>query len=304
MKSKSFGAGALGILLFFAGQIFPVQAETVSGPDRETSAIPGPDRETSTLPAPDRDTSTIPGPDQKTSPPRPPRRAGKQEAPAAAGTGRERAAAPVAPAAPNRPPAVPAGSAARPAWNPPDQGLFFGAMAGMRSLKYNTDDTDWENLDIDGKSTAAGGLFFGLDYGPVVTQVEILFSGDKGAIENMPGFDDITAYTLLIPLILKGDFHLGPVVLQPLAGFYFNIALGDLDLDGSMGGKEPYANPPVGLMVGGDIGMRFGKSRIFLDLRYAADLGKTAVGNDPMTAWRRSAFMLNLGYQFFVWRKT
>jgi hypothetical protein len=177
-------------------------------------------------------------------------------------------------------------------------------MAGLRVLSYDTDGTDWERIEIDGSPTYSGGLFFGADFGRVIAQAEVLFSGDRGTIENMGGFDDLSGISLLIPLIVKGDFLLGPVVLQPLAGLYFNVALGDLTLGGSMGGEEPYASPPIGLMAGGDLGIRFGRNRVFLDLRYALDLGKTAVGNNPMTAWRRSAFMLNLGYQFYIWRKT
>ncbi|MFP3089749.1 porin family protein [Treponema sp. TIM-1] len=315
MKSKSFGAGALGVLLFFAGQSFPVPAETLPAPDREssiidqeTSALPAPDRDASTLSVPDRETLIIPGPEQGTSsePSRSSRRAAEpgrrqEEAPAGTTSRSPREAPAAAPAASNRASAV---SETPPPRSPPDRGLFFGALVGMNSLSYDTDDTDWEGLDIEGNPTFGGGLFFGMDFGMVVAQAEALFRADKGTIENVPGFDEGTGLSFLLPLIVKGDFHLGPVVLQPLAGLYFNFALGDLELSGTYGGKEPYANPLMGLMVGGDVGIRFGRNLIFLDLRYATDLGKTAVGNDPMTAWRRSAFVLNLGYQFFVWRKT
>lgn len=337
MKSKSFSAGALGVLLFFAGQCFPVQAETLPEPDRKTSIVPEPDRETLILPAPDRETlilsapdretSTIsapqgretpavPGQDQKTGPaPQPRRGTGEQqEQPSAASVpARSPAASPVparpsAASVPVRSPAVSDRSSAvsesPPSRNPPDRGLFLGAMAGLRTLSYDTDDTDWKSVELDGSATYSAGLFFGADFGRVIAQAEVILSEDKGAIENLSGFDEISGRSLLIPLIVKGDFLLGPVVLQPLAGLYFNVALGDLTLGGTMGGDEPYASPPVGLMVGGDLGLRFGRNRIFLDLRYAVDLGKTAVGNDPMTAWRRSAFMFNLGYQFYLWRKT
>jgi hypothetical protein len=173
----------------------------------------------------------------------------------------------------------------------------------LRSLSYNTKDTDWKNAEIEGKSTFNGSLFLGMDFGAWSLQGEVLLTGDNGTL-NVPGIDGITGWSLLIPFIFKGDFRLGPVILQPLVGPYLNFVLGDLELGGTMGGKEPYANPPLGLMIGADAGIRLGGGIIFLDARFAVDLGKTAVGNNPMTAWSRSAFMLNLGYQFSLGRKT
>jgi hypothetical protein len=331
MKSKSLSAGALGVLLFFAGQGLPVPAETLPEPDRESSIISGPDRENSTLSAPDQKTSTLPAPDRETSTipgPEPVRssaaaqpsqrtaRTGRQQeaAPAAepktrqeaaAGTSGQQEAAAGGQAAPREAAAAQNKPSPAPSrWNLADQGLFLGAMAGMRFPSFDTDDTDWDNTDIEGDPTFSGGLFMGMDFGRVIVQAEVAFNEDKGTIENIPGFDKGNGKSLMIPLIVKGDFHLGPVVLQPLAGVYFNVTLGDLELEGSMGGKEPYAYPPIGMLFGGDVGIGFGRNLIFLDFRYAMDLGKTAVGNDPKTAWRRSAIMFNVGYQFFIWRKT
>jgi hypothetical protein len=187
------------------------------------------------------------------------------------------------------------------------QGLFLGAIAGLRAPNYNTDNTDWKTVNIEGKSTANGGLFIGMDLGSLILQAEVLLGGDSAAIENMPAtmeIDDISGFSLLIPLIFKWNFHLGPLVLQPLAGPYLNFALGNLKIGGRMGGEEPYANPPLGFMFGGDVGFPLWQGLVFLDLRFAVDFGKTAAGNNPMTAWTRSAFMLNLGYQFFVGGRT
>jgi hypothetical protein len=187
---------------------------------------------------------------------------------------------------------------------PPDRGLFWGVTAGIRSLSYNTDGTDWDGLAVEGNSAPNAGLFIGMDFGKLIIQAEIVLSGDNGTIDNIYSNNfysmGVTGTSLLIPLIVKRDFHLGPVVFQPLAGLYFNFALGDLKLeDNTMGGEEPYANPPVGLIFGGDVGIALWKGVLFLDLRFAGDLGKTAAGNDPIEIWTRTSFMINLGYQFF-----
>jgi hypothetical protein len=186
--------------------------------------------------------------------------------------------------------------------------MFWGATAGTRIPKYAIDDTDWGNMggkDIEGQMTFNGGFFFGMDFGMFAGQAEIFFAGEKAGTRILDGYSyidmDITALSLLVPLIVKLDYHLGPVVLQPLAGIYLNFALGDLKE--SMGGVEledPYENPLMGVIFGGAAGMPLGKGLLFLDIRYAMDLGKTTAGNDPVTIWKRSAFMLNLGYQFFL----
>jgi hypothetical protein len=69
---------------------------------------------------------------------------------------------------------------------------------------------------------------------------------------------------------------------------------------GSYKGDTPYANPPLGLMVGSDFGWVFKRGMLFLDARFAFDLGKTvyAVNGSEVELWRKTAFTLSLGYQF------
>jgi hypothetical protein len=146
-----------------------------------------------------------------------------------------------------------------------------------------------------------------MDFGLLAGQAEVFFSGESAVTRVLSGSGyadaNITGLSLLAPLILKLDFHLGPVVLQPLAGVYFNFALGNLkeNVDGS-DVEDPYANPPLGVIFGGAFGMTLGRGILFLDLRYAKDLGRTVAGQDSATIWSRSAFMLNLGYQFSLGR--
>ncbi|MDR2629537.1 MAG: hypothetical protein LBC60_01285 [Spirochaetaceae bacterium] len=322
MKSKSFIAGALGVLLCCAGQNAPAQEGTVPGPDRGASTIPAPAQE-GTIPAPGRDTSTIPAPDRGGTIPNPagetealpppeggtlvsstpPVTGGNSEAPQPGTEPRSVRETPQQPAAGSGPSTASPEGAAPGRRVPPERGLLLGAMAGMKILSYNTDDIDLNRLNIEGNTAWNGGLFFGADFGKWIGQVEILLTADRGTIKDVEGFDDITAISLLIPLIFKWDLHLGPVAIRPLAGFYLNFALGDMTLGGSYGGEEPYANPPLGFMIGGDVGLILGRGIIFLDLRYGMDLGKTAMGNSPIEVWRRSAFMLNLGYQFLIGRR-
>jgi hypothetical protein len=168
----------------------------------------------------------------------------------------------------------------------------------MRS--YNTGDTDLKNADIKERGPAINGtLFFGMDFGLLTGQAEIILTNEQAEIDTVN--IDISGMSLLVPFIFKVDFHLGPVVLQPLAGLYLNFALGKLETRGmGIEGEDPYANPLFGLMFGGSAGISLGRGILFLDSRYAMDLGRTVAGNDPKTIWRRSALMFNLGYQFSI----
>jgi hypothetical protein len=184
-------------------------------------------------------------------------------------------------------------------------------MGGLSLPNYNIDGTDAEDINgvsVRGMPGGNAGLLLGMDFGLLVAEADLLLFVDNARMyfERPNGYDewfDITGLALHIPLLLKADFHLGPVVLQPLLGPYFNLALGDLQTGGDRGGNDPYANPPIGMVFGGLAGLNLGRGILFLDSRYEMDLGKTVAGNEPVTLWRRSAFLLNLGYQIYLGRK-
>jgi hypothetical protein len=185
----------------------------------------------------------------------------------------------------------------------PAKGAYLGLMAGPVFNNYNIKNTDSANAGIyhiDGKGAVNGGMYFGIDFGLLAAQAEVLITGDNAEMELSYFDSHITGTSLLVPLILKLDFHLGPFILQPLAGPYLNFALGDIRSTDEYDGRnyDPYANPLFGLMFGGTVGIRMGRGMIFVDTRYAKDLGKAKAGNHPMTIWEHSALRLNAGYQF------
>jgi hypothetical protein len=173
-------------------------------------------------------------------------------------------------------------------------------MAGFATSEYYTKGTEWDDTgggNIDNAGGGSLGLFLGADSGFLIGEVGALLSFDNAEMFSSISMKGISLH---IPLLVKMDLHLGPVVLQPLAGPYFNFALGDLDMGGY--GKDPYANPPIGLVFGGLVGLNLGRGFFFIDSRYEMDLGKTVAGNNPMTIWQRSAFIMNFGYQIYLGR--
>jgi hypothetical protein len=159
-------------------------------------------------------------------------------------------------------------------------------------------------------------LLFGYDFGLLALQGEVLFSTGGGAYEfqyDAGGgyllWKHINFYmtTLRIPVLLKLDLHWKRIMFQPQAGFYLNFGLGDLsyeDNDNSYYGPSlgsgdlEYSSPLFGAMLGGAFGVRIGRGYLFLDIRYAVDLGKTEVKSEGIK-FERGTAMVNLGYQYY-----
>jgi hypothetical protein len=320
MKLKSFFAGALGLLVLFAGQGAAGQEGALAPPDRESSILPPPDESPFGAGASGREGAQRGRREGQAAP----KQAGgglfgnRQEqgtkAPADAGGREESKRAGEARREQGTGSQAAAGdTSAREAL--PRTGLYMGAMAGTVFPIYHTDD-EWDDNNIgshiSGKPTFGGGLSVGWDFGFVAAETGALISSDRAKTTvNKPYYGDdvdLMGISLLVPLIIKLDFHLGPVVLQPLAGGYVNFALGDLKWHGYDPGdtKAAYANPLFGLMFGGALGFKLGRGSLFVDSRYVMDLGSTAMGsheitnNTAMRAWKRSGVMLNLGYQFYL----
>jgi hypothetical protein len=111
---------------------------------------------------------------------------------------------------------------------------------------------------------------------------------------------------LQIPVMLKLDLHGNRIMFQPQVGFYLNFGLGDMTYNydawtygwpGVYGeGSTDYSSPLFGFMAGGAFGVRIGRGYLFLDVRYAGDLGNTeAMGIEV----KRHSVMTGLGYQYY-----
>jgi hypothetical protein len=160
----------------------------------------------------------------------------------------------------------------------------------------------YDSADSEGIKPEFGG-FLGWHLAKFGIQIETLVAFDE-AYTKQTRFESVS---LLLPIIGKYDINIKSFVIQPLVGVYFNIALGDMygkyKGDGTYHNKDgntSYANPPLGIMVGSDFGWVFKRGMIFLDARFAFDLGKTVIAANGREEelWRKTAFTLSLGYQF------
>jgi hypothetical protein len=289
-----FGTASLDLitvmlfLLFFAVQ---------NGFTQETSALVPPDKDSAPLASPSASQTPVPpsAPAQRTPSVSP-------QTPSSTPAQKTPSASPETPStAPEQtqPSTSADGGAAANTTGParPQNAVYMGLIAGVSLNTYDSKNNIVE--DMNGRSGFAIGPFFGMTRGNWSFEAEALLSGDNGTMEisnrNSYSEYDFSAWSFMIPLIVKYEFKLGPVVIQPLAGFSFNFALGDFKIEDI---KNDWEKPLFGLMFGGDVGVNVGRGRIFADLRYAVDLGNTEI--DDNFKMGKSLFMISLGYQYFL----
>jgi hypothetical protein len=140
-------------------------------------------------------------------------------------------------------------------------------------------------------------------------QTEILFSWERVGYDyhhkdNIPPLeisksgvwtDEYSFFSLTFPLVLKVEFHYGPLLLAPYGGGYFYLPLGDAQSStnrtkenmkiGSGNENDPtkyreqdalqvsVEGLPLGMTFGFYTGIKMGPGALVIDLRYSRDFG-------------------------------
>jgi hypothetical protein len=219
--------------------------------------------------------------------------------------------------------------------------MFWGAYLGgggdfYNSLEIYRGSDGYDDYGIGGRGGFNGGLLLGYDFGLLASQVEFVLTGDNGKVTiNRHGYSGPGQYeqywadkykyrfsgtTIQIPLMFKLDLHWRRIMFQPQAGFYLNLTLGDLEFEkekdevkwGHVPSNErlpeelelEYDSPLFGFMTGAALGVRIGRGYLFMDGRFAIDLGQSKIKDKDrgteMAAWNHSAWSVTLGYQHYV----
>ncbi|MDR1251076.1 MAG: PorT family protein [Treponema sp.] len=116
--------------------------------------------------------------------------------------------------------------------------------------------------------------------------------------------DPFTSFSLMFPLALKYTYRQSRLFASALAGVYFNMPLGEMQ-NKTLGGNFGYSSDlPLGYTLGIDVGTKLGPGSLFLDLRWAADLGETRK-NEGDLIYKRSMVTIAIGYEigFFTKKK-
>jgi hypothetical protein len=201
----------------------------------------------------------------------------------------------------------------------PEKWLWLGLRAGTSLRLYNrsAEFEDWniENevsnfLNVNAAFQASLHVLPWLD-----VQAEVNFTTDsapyteKVTITKFP----FNSQSLMFPLLARFNFRSNDFSVGALAGAYFFMPLGQMT-NNQMGGAFAYKmDLPIGYMLGFNIGMKAGPGYLFLDARWAADLGtlkRASEGNGSESYFRsgaelykRSMVMLNLGYEIGFFNK-
>jgi hypothetical protein len=115
------------------------------------------------------------------------------------------------------------------------------------------------------------------------------------------------SFSLMFPVVLKGTFRPNRFLIAPLAGVYFIVPMGTMTIPESATSDYSYV-PSMGFTAGIQLGMKLGPGNIFVDTRYAADLGDVELaapfnGDKGKALYRRSMVSVSLGYEWGFFKK-
>jgi hypothetical protein len=180
-------------------------------------------------------------------------------------------------------------------------------------------------------------------------QTEILFSWEWAGYtyhhnDNIPPLaiskngvwtDEYSFFSLTFPLMLKFEFHYGPLLLAPYGGAYFYLPLGDAqsrtnrieeNIDTDRYGTDPNVlkskyreqdalrvsidGVPLGMTFGFYTGIQMGPGALVIDLRYFKDFGtltfKDQDGKNTLNGQYisidRNKFTLMVGYEIGLFK--
>jgi hypothetical protein len=120
------------------------------------------------------------------------------------------------------------------------------------------------------------------------------YSADKGGYFETEAFNSMS---LMLPLLARFSARKGLFSASLLAGIYGIVPLGKMS-NTALGGDFDYrASLPLGYTAGVNMGVKLGPGRVFLDIRWAADLGPM-VRSDGEEIYRRSMVTFNIGYEW------
>jgi TolB-like protein len=202
----------------------------------------------------------------------------------------------------------------RPTRTPASTNRFYlGLRAGLSAHLYYPNPEFWSYYYGDGEMSepsfsmeASAQLslqlanFFAL-------QVEAVFMAADDTCRI--GYSFTTSYTsytfsyaaMMLPVLGKLTFRPGSLLLAGFGGIYVTLPFTAMTLGVDDWEYSYTFNPPMGWIVGGNIGVKAGPGTLFLDLRYAGDFNDIELTGDwggPRAVYKRSLIVISLGYEF------
>jgi hypothetical protein len=187
----------------------------------------------------------------------------------------------------------------------PEKWLYLGLRGGSSLRFYNREEADpflesqaLHFYNVNAAFSVAIHLFRYLDL-----QVEANYSTDEAPFTyTIEDSDDLNTAPFIsqymtFPLLVKSTYREGSFMAGAFGGLYYLLPLGQMKNDFLDGEFDYKADIPLGYTLGINFGIKAGPGNIFIDLRWAADIGKLVKENgDPL--YQRSMVSLNIGYEF------
>jgi hypothetical protein len=196
--------------------------------------------------------------------------------------------------------------------------LYLGLRAGPSLRLYTpSHDVAFTGGDTYGPSPEVGILADFRLFPRFSVQTEIDFTWDQAAVWQYSANaaqNDLERHTqhfegfsLQFPFMAKLNFYPGKFRVSPFFGPYVTVSLGKMKIvrpnfdDVSASASFSL---PMGLLGGLSLSYPMGPGMIFLDLRYAADLGTPDLSDVGITeTYKRRMVSLSMGFEFGLIRK-
>lgn len=137
-------------------------------------------------------------------------------------------------------------------------------------------------------------LSFNRDYAPFVSYqiVSPPSGGSTLALESAP----FVSWSLMIPLNLKMTLRRPTYFVAVFGGAYVTLPLGEMKQESSGKTFKYFFEPPIGITVGINSGVKAGPGYVFVDIRWNADLGEKVMDSGE-AFYKRGMISLSLGYE-------
>jgi hypothetical protein len=191
----------------------------------------------------------------------------------------------------------------------PEKWLWLGLRGGSSLRFYTRPDrlpfieNDVSSfLNLNAAAQVSLHLFPWLDL-----QAEVNFTTDYAPYilddETKTKTEPFTSQSLMFPLLARFNLRKGNFMAGLLGGPYFFVPLGQMENDYYGGSFDYKMDLPIGYTAGFNIGMKVGPGYLFLDTRWAADLGALKRASDEANLYQRSMVTLNIGYEMGFFTK-
>jgi hypothetical protein len=208
-------------------------------------------------------------------------------------------------------------SPSKDAWK--DKRVYLAIRPAMSFHFYDTTETLYDGLVSTPGTSFDIAAQFAFQFNRLVAiQAELIFTSDSMTMfcaETMtdqygyPLFTYDTMYryssdSLIIPILAKIMYKPGIFSLAGIAGVYVTVPLGESKYTDRFLDSEEHGTitAPLGFVVGGTAGVKFGPGVLFFDARFMMDFVVTHFTGDAQDddIYRRSMVSLGIGYEIGV----